>query len=437
LALTRIVSFWLGFLTAGTLALSTLAACGSGATEAAPTPTGPVPTVTAPFELPITIALAGRFEDPELALLEEQIAAFEAQNPAIMVEVISAPRETALRHERFAAQLSEGDASIDIYLVNTTWLARLASNGWLIPLEDYARDQNVRLGDFLLNTTQASTFENRLMALPWTADGGLLFYRQDLLDRHGHRPPASWADLQQVALDVKTEEALPAGFVWQGAPDESLTCNTLEFIWALGGDVLAEGGSAAFDSPENRAALHQMVDMIAQGASPPEVATYREPATLAAFQAGDAVFMRNWFYAWDRLNSDDSSLARLVGVASLPASCLGGRSLALSTFSHHPEQAFRFMAFLTRHEQQLQLALQGVQPPALETAYGDAELLAAKPIFETLHPLLAAARARPPSASYPDLSSAVYTEVHRMLIGDQTVDRTAANIQDRLSAFLR
>lgn len=413
------------------------AACGSVPREASPSAVRPVPTVTVPFELPVTIAFTGRLDDQTQAILDDQIAQFEEQNPDIKVAFIAAPRKDANRHRRFSAKLAAGDTSIDVYAFDPIWLPEFGANGWLTNLDAYAQAQDIKVDKFLSSTIQANTVDGQLVALPWFADGGLLYYRRDLLEKHGYDPPDTWDELQQVALDITAKEDLPYGFVWQGAPNESLTCNTLEFVWARGGDVLDANANAIFDSPETRSALHQMSGFVTQGVSPPDVTSYNETKALAAFQSGDAVFMRNWAYAWNRLVGANSPLVGQVGLASLPASCLGGQSLALSAHSRHPEQAFRFMSFLIGSNQQLQLARQANQPPALASVYFEPELLAQDPVYADLYAALSASWSRPQSPAYLAISEAIFSETHTMLMGEQDVAAAAANIQRRIEAALR
>jgi multiple sugar transport system substrate-binding protein len=387
--------------------------------------------------LPVTIAITGRFDDRTLAILDEQIALFEEQNPDIKVAILGAPRKEARRHQDYVDRLSAGDTSRDIYVLEAIELAELDASGWLRRLDDYVEKLEIELGDFLPATIQANTVNGHLVALPWLADGGLLYYRRDLLEQHGLQPPATWNDLKQAALQIKAEEGLPGGFVWQGAPYESLTCNALEFIWAHGGDVLDERGEAIFDSPQTRAALQEMVDFVTEGASPPGVAEHNEATSLAALGSGEAAFMRNWAYAWERLNGSDSPVSGRIGLAPLPVSCLGGLSLALSSHSLHPDESARLMAFLTGYDQQLQIAREGIQPPALETVYHDAEVLAEAPIVRDLHTALSVARPRPQSPAYLEVSEAIYTHVNKMLMGEQDVERTMDSIQNLIEAATR
>lgn len=405
-----------------------LAGCGAPAVEPSPSPVGPTPSVTVPLEMPVVVSLAGFFDEQTLALLDGQIAVFEAANPDIRVELVAASGDAEERWQEFAGRLAQGDTSRDIYLLNSYWLAGFAAEGWLLPLDEYLEAEELAVDLFLAPVAQASTIDGRLLALPWTADAGLLYYRRDLIGD----APDTWPELAEAA----GPEGPPYGFVWQGAAYETLTCSTLEFVWAFGGQVLNAEGQAAFDSPETRAALQQMEDFVARGLVPPEVASYREAATLAAFESGQTAMMRNWFYAWDRLNVPGAPLAGQVAIAPLPAACLGGQSLALSASSLYPAQAFRFMAFLAGHEQQVQLGRQGIQPPARETAYRDAELLEERPALRSFYEAVAVARPRPRSPVYPAISNAMSAQVNALLRGEQDVEATAGAVQAQIKAAL-
>lgn len=425
------VALLLAALAAGLL--TTLASCGPPTAVPSPSAAGPTPTVTVPFEMPAVVSLAGYFDDQTLALLDGQVALFEAANPDIRIELVAAEGDAEARRQEFAGYLAQGDSSRDIYLLNSYWLAGFAAEGWLLPLEEYLAAEEISLDLFLPATIQASTFEGRPLALPWTADAGLLYYRKDLIEQ----VPSTWSELEHTAALVAGGQGPPYGFVWQGAAYETLTCATLEFVWASGGQVLDAAGQAAFDSPETRAALQQMAAFVTEGLAPPEVASFREAAAMDAFAREDTAMMRNWFYAWERLNAPDAPLAGRVAIAPLPAVCLGGQSLALSASSLSPAQAFRFMAFLAGHEQQVQLGRQGIQPPARATVYRDSGLLEARPALRSFYEAVSIAQPRPQSPLYHAISEAIYTEVNALLRGDQDATATAAAVQAQIEDVLK
>jgi ABC-type glycerol-3-phosphate transport system substrate-binding protein len=413
-----------------------LAACASTPSAQPSLPPGPTPSVTVPVDLPVVVSMAARLTADELAVLDALIAAFEQANPDILVEIVRVPGNSREQRDRVAQWLRDSESGIDVYVVDDSWLAELAADGLLLPLDAYVAAAGLSADSFLPSTIQANTFGGKLLALPWTADGGLLYYRRDLLEKENDQPPTTWPELQQQALKIQKREGLPYGYVWQGAAYESLTHNTLEFIRGFGGQVLDEAGNAAFDNPQTRAALAQMNDLVASGVSPADVSTYTEERALATFENGEAIFMRGWSSAWRQLAAPDFPLAGRVGLAPLPASSLSERGLVLSRHSLYPEQAFRWMAFLTAYEQQVEWASQTGQPPALTAAYADAGLLAAEPAFEVMGEALAAATPRPQVVPYPALSEAIYSEVNHMLAGELDDAATAARIQSRLEEIL-
>jgi len=395
-----------------------LVACGGAAPPPTPMPTpGPSPTVTVPFEMPATVSLVGRFRPQELALLDEQIARFEAANADVLVEIVELDGEAGSPRQALEEALAAGDRPLDVLVLDDAWLPEFAAQGWLAPLDDHVRAEGVDMGAFFPGAVEASMFEGQVWALPWIAEGGLLYYRSDLLTRYGHEVPATWPEVQTTALELQRQAGLPQGYVWQGAAYESLTCNSLEFLWAFGGRVLDEEGRAAFDSPENRAALQQMLDLVASGASPADIASYREGTALNSLAAGESALMRNWPYAWDRLQAGDLAVRGAVSAAPLPASCLLSQVLALSADSMVPEQSFRLQQFLVAEEQQLQLARELGRPPAFKQVYEDPQLLADRPF-------------------YAGMSEVIYGEVNRMLAGEQGAEETAVRVQQRLEAVL-
>ena len=411
-------------------------ACQPRAPRTIPLEGRPAPTVTVPSDLPTVVALAGRFEPEGLAVLDEQVAVFEATQADTWVEIVRLDKQADRRQKQIAARLGKEDSTVDMYVLDPTWPARFATGGGLAALDRLLKFEGVATDTFLPGAIEASTVNGELLALPLTADGGFLYYRRDLLDKYGYEPPRSWTDLQQIALEIQEREQLPEGFVWPGIAAEDLTCVTLEFVWSFGGDVLDSAGQVAFDSPQTRAALQQMVDLVETGASPQDVNLYDDTRALNAFRDQGAVFMRGWYSAWESLNDASSPVAGKVGLAPLPASCLGGQGIALSSFSLYPDKALHLMASLAAYEPQVQMALAVSQPPALDSAYQDSRVLASAPILQDVRAGLAVGRARPSVPEYTQVSEAIYSQVHAMLSGELQVDDTAGQIQALLEAIL-
>ena len=108
------------------------------------------------------------------------------------------------------------------------------------------------------------------------------------------------------------------GYVWQGRAYEGLTCDALEWIASYkGGSIVEPDGSISVNNPEAARALGTAAGWIGD-ISPAGVLSYAEEEARGVFQSGNAVFMRNWPYAWSLANGDESAIKGKVGVVALP-----------------------------------------------------------------------------------------------------------------------
>jgi multiple sugar transport system substrate-binding protein len=142
------------------------------------------------------------------------------------------------------------------------------------------------------------------------------------------------------------------------------------------------------------------------------VLMYQEPESLAAFVRGNAVFHRNWPYAWDVSNDPTRSIiVGKVGVAPLPrfsggrsVSALGGWLYGLSAYSEHPEQAWQFISFLSGYDMQKYFAIHAGIAPSRISLYADPAVLKAHPFYRDQFRVFQGTTPRPRSPLYPAIS---------------------------------
>lgn len=144
---------------------------------------------------------------------------------------------------------------------------------------------------------------------------------------------------------------------------------------------------------------------------------------------GNAVFMRNWPYAWSLGNSEDSPISGNIGVAALPTGgeggqhtgTLGGWQLAVTRYSDHAAEAADLVMFLTSYEKLKRRAIVGSYNPTIAGLYEDEDLLEAVPFFGDLYDTSTNAVARPSRVTgenYKRVSSEFWNAVHSTLSGD-------------------
>ncbi len=359
------------------------------------------------------------------------------------VYLISTPESTTDRLGLYEKVLDAGAPDIDVMQVDIIWPGLLAHH--LVDLKPYAGD---RIAAHFSAIIENNTVDGRLVAMPRDTDAGLLYYRKDLLERYGEPVPATWSALAATAKRIQEAERSAGnskfqGFVWQGDSYEGLTCNALEWIASHNGGTLVDAdGEITVNNPNAITALEEAASWIGE-ISPRSVLEMKEEDARNTFQSGNAVFMRNWPYAWALLDRPDSPVKDKVGVAVLPkgghngrhAATLGGWNLAVSRYSRHPSLAADLVMYLTSAEEQKRRALFGSHTPTIAELYKDPEILEAVPFFGELFDTFVDAVPRPSSVTgskYDQVSKAFWEAVHDVLAGNSSASESLAELERTL-----
>ncbi len=242
-------------------------------------------------EAKLTFAVGGTPD--ELQVWEAIIADFQRQS-GLQVELQRQPTDSDQRRQLLVIPLAAHQPDPDVFLMDVVWLAQFAASGWLLPLDEQLRRAGLDEDLFFSRVMElVDHYRGRLVALPVYVDGGLLYYRRDLLARYGFAgPPATWEELLAQAKRVQAGERSKQprffGFVWQGAQYEGLICNFLEFAASNRGGIIGKTGALAIDSPANRQALQFMAELIHRyRVSPPNTySSMREEECREYFPGG-------------------------------------------------------------------------------------------------------------------------------------------------------
>ena len=353
------------------------------------------------------------------------------------VRLVSTPNSAGERLALYQQLLAAGSPDIDVLQIDVVWPGILARH--LLDLRPYAGERPA--ADFA-SIIANDTVRGRLVAMPWFADVGLLYYRKDLLAKYGVEVPRTWAALAAAARRIQDAERAAGktrmwGFVWQGRAYEGLTCDALEWIASQGGGRIVEpDGTISVDNARAAQALTAAAGWVGT-ISPRGVLNYAEEEARGVFQSGNAVFMRNWPYARALAESAGSPVRGLVGVAALPGDigALGGAQLAVSRYSRHPRLAASLVMALTGRAEQKRRALAGGFNPTLPVLYRDAEIRRANPYYGVMAQALAHAVARPAAvagARYNRVSSAFANAVHAVLAGQADAPSALRSLEGQL-----
>jgi len=237
------------------------------------------------------------------------IAKFEKKFPHIKVRLLEMPEPATTMHDAYVTYLSARDPSVDVYSIDIIWPPEFGSAEWLLPLNEYISDEEMEA--FLPGPIEGCTYRGSLYAIPWFTNGGVLYYRADLLKKENIVRPSTWTELVHHAKLLKKYGVY--GFVFQAHQYEGLVCNSLEYVWSNGGEVFDEDRNVVINSDEAVESLQFMKDIIHKyKITPPGVVTYKEEEARRLFTEGKAAFMRNWPYLW-AIDQDSAKGSKVDG----------------------------------------------------------------------------------------------------------------------------
>jgi multiple sugar transport system substrate-binding protein len=396
------------------VALSAAAACGggsSGGASAGANARGPITFVTG---------------KDNSNVWSTTIAKWNAAHPNEKVTLKEQSDQADQQHDDIVQHMQAKDASYDIVTVDVIWTAEFAAKGWLVPLKDQFALDTSRL---LKPTVAAATYNGTLYAAPFASDGGLLFYRKDLVPTPPKTLDEMWAD---CPIAKKNGMGCYAG---QFQKYEGLTVNAAEAINTQGGKIVDSSGKSTVNSPEAIKGLAMLADHYKSGDIPQEAITYQEEQGRTAFEAGKLLFLRNWPYVYNLAKTDGSSVVKdkfavapLPGVTGPGASSLGGHSEAISVNSKYKATAFDFLKFIEEDAQQKFFMEKGSLAPVVESIYSDPTLVTQYPYLPTLLTSIQNAVPRPVTPFYPAVTKAIEDNTYAAIKGDKTPEQAVKDM---------
>lgn len=404
-------------------------------------------TMQAPALAQVDISISCGAVGIELQLCQEGAQAW-SDATGNTVSIVSTPNSTTERLALYQQLLAAEATDIDVFQIDVIWPGILGTH--FIDLTAYSGGAEAQ---HFAAIVENNTIDGELKAMPWFTDAGVLYYRTDLLEKYGRDVPATWQELTETAQIIQDGERAEGndqmwGFVWQGRAYEGLTCDALEWVDSFGGGEIVDAeGNITINNPQAIEAIDLAASWVGT-ISPEGVLNYAEEEARGVFQSGNAVFMRNWPYAWSLGNSDDSPIKGNIGVAALPAGgadgqntgTLGGWQLAVSRYSDHAEEAASLVMFLTSYDEQKRRAVVGSYNPTIAGLYEDAEVLAAAPFFGSLYDTFTNAVARPSRVTgenYNRVSNEFWNAVHATLSGNGDAATNLAALETSLERIKR
>lgn len=360
-------------------------------------------------------------------------------HPNEQARLIQLPESADSQRSQMIQNAKSKSDAFDVLVVDNVWTAEFAANRYIeqLPEDEFPMDE------FLPPVINSAKYLDKLYAVPNSSDGGLLYYRTDLLKAANiDAPPKTW---DEMIADCKKINATPKGkgvpcYAGQFEKYEGLTVNASEAINSAGGVITDESGKPNVDTPEAKAGLDFLVNGFKQGYIPKEAITYKEEEGRRAFQEGRLIFHRQWPYQYALANATDGSskVAGKFAVAPLPGldgpgvSSLGGHALGISTYSKHKKTALDFIKYYTSKDNMQKYLELASQAPVYTSIYDDPALQKKFPYLPVLKESILTAVPRPKVVRYGDATLAIQDAAYGALTGKMSTEDALAQLQSDL-----
>jgi multiple sugar transport system substrate-binding protein len=384
---------------------------------------------------PITFA-SGKDTSGNMQKLADE---WNSAHPDEQVKITELPESADDQRNRMIQNAQTESTEFAVLNLDVIWTAEFAANRWIVelPQDEFELDQ------FLEPAVETGMYRDRMYAMPVYSDGGLLYYRKDLLDQAGvTEPPATWDEMLEACTKVKAIPAAANMGCYAGQFDkyEGLTVNFAEAVQSAGGSIVDESGKPTVTTQEAKDGLNFLVDARKNNEIPEAAITYKEEEGRRAFQDGQLIFHRNWPYVNALANATDGSskIAGKFGVAPLPGadgpgvSSLGGHNFAISAFAENKATALDFIKFFSSEEAQRSNLLATSQAPTRAALYEEQELITQYPYLPTLLASIENAVPRPRVVRYGDVTAALQEAAYGAITGETTTDEALETLQSEL-----
>lgn len=274
--------------------------------------------------------------------LDAIVAAFEAENPGIDIEV-----QTAAYDDYFTSLQTQiaGGSAPDTFELNYENFVTYARSGALADIGEYVADP----ARYYPLALEGFTDDGVQYGLPITFSDVVLIYNKDLFDAAGlDYPTADWTwEDEQAAAEALTDA--DAGVYGDFQP-----VSFHEFYKALaqaGGTFFDDEGQAAFNTPEGVAAAEWLTSK--PGTTMPSLADIGGTPDFdtALFKSGKLAMWHNGIWQFTGLNESGVNYDIVVepgGVADASAVFMNGAVVSEST--DHTAEAAAWVAFLAGSE---------------------------------------------------------------------------------------
>jgi ABC-type glycerol-3-phosphate transport system substrate-binding protein len=274
--------------------------------------------------------------------------------------------------EKMDLDLTTGTGLYDVFLSDEMYIAKVAQQGALEPIEPFIQKENFDLSDFPPLGLDTLSHGGHLYGLPWRTAMNMLFYRKDILDKYGIAVPKTYDELYAAATEAQAKLRADGvtdvyGITARGLRGEGLN------MWIVGNSIVPAFGAKYFDAngkptvntPEWVAAVDYYGKLL-RDAGPPDAPSMSWDDCSKFYEAGKAVFYIDSGIQLSLMKDRGSDVAKNSEATLIPVGPAGTHhtgmyvpAYVMAKSAKNKAAAWEFMKFATTFSQMLMDAVEG------------------------------------------------------------------------------
>jgi len=308
----------------------------------------------------------------------------DQSNGKYQIKVQLLPNSASDQRIQLLRRLAGGDKTMDLMSVDPAFVSEFAAAGYFAPVPKNMVATFKK--DRVQSSIDASTYDGKLMSVPFWANTQLLWYKKSVAKKAGldMTKPVTWDQLIKAAQQTKTQIGVQAA-LYEGY---SVWINAL--VTGAGGKIV-DNPNATYDkirlglnSAAGKDAARIIKKVSSTGVGGPAMGSSEETQSLNLFISPQGGFLVNWPYTYGAYTGKDKSDVAaamypetVAGKASRPP--YGGIQLAVGKDSQHATLAYQAAACITSVKNQAEYMAKSGNPASSKAAYAYPEVRKAFP----------------------------------------------------------
>ena len=389
---------------------------------------------------------------PQFSAHEARLPDFEALT-GIKVKYQYVP--FASMREKLTAELVAKTDQYDVLSVMDVWGPSLYN--LFDPLNDRIAEKKIDMAArypfaHLRAARDGNGNGKNVLGFPLRGHVQLMFYRKDVFNRLGLKPPETWDQMVDVGRQIQSKTDMAGVAMYYGKTSAQNLMIWFNYLWGMGGELLDAKGQPAFNSPQGVAATQAYVDVLLKHkVAPVGSATFNETDAVNSVAQGKSAMVPVWWWRYAGLVDPKTSTLKSDQIGFAPLPSMPGREATTYTntwfygINRNSKQKNAAMEFLTwlsdpALERSVLLDRRLNEVVAMQTSNlidGDVNLR-----FGGMHlfgaQALKGARGTPLFAQWPQVSDILEATISEIVAGQVTVkaglDAAAAKARRALRA---